>query len=186
MVAPPLRVHGNRWSSDRSFRTYRPHAAYDGAQMSLAEADCEELRRWFKPLGLVRRADSLIGSAKEIRDLYEGRVPRDLDALMNLPSIGLCMAFGEPVPMVDGSSGRLLRRLLGLQSSRPAHSDKELISTATSLIPEDRPKEFNLALIDIAAGFCRPTSPSCQICPLIDVCEYASSLIPRIQAKAIV
>ena len=87
------------------------------------------------------------------------------------------MAFGEPVPMVDGSSGRLLRRLLSLQSSKPAHSDKELINTAASLIPEDRPKEFNLALLDIAAAFCKPTSPSCQICPLFDVCKYAGQSI---------
>ena len=75
--------------------------------------------------------------------------------------------------MVDGSSDRLLRRLLSLQSSKPAHSDKELINTVASLIPEDRPKEFNLALLDIAAAFCKPTRPSCQICPLFDVCKYA-------------
>lgn len=160
---------------------------------SLAEADLDELRKWFKPLGLVRRADSLIGSAKQIKDLYRGRVPRDLDALLNLPGIGmyaaraiLCIAFGEPMPMVDGSSGRLLRRLLGLKFSSPAYSDKQLIEMAALLIPRESPREFNLALIDIAAAFCRPTSPSCQICPLMDVCEYASSLIPRIQAKAIV
>ena len=149
---------------------------------ALAEADSEELRHWFKPLGLVRRADSLMGSAKQIRDLYRGRVPRDLNSLMDLPGIGmyaaraiLCLAFGEPVPMVDESSGRLLRRMLGLKSSSPAYADKQLIDIAASLIPEESPREFNLALLDIAAAVCKPKSPQCPSCPLSTVCDYFDS-----------
>ena len=153
-----------------------PHPA------ALAEADPRTLRRWFKPLGLVTRAVHLISASRQIRDLYDGQVPRDLAALTKLPGIGtysaraiLCMAFGEPVPMVDESSGRLLRRMLGLRSNGPAYSDRKLLDVAESLIPEDGPREFNLALLDIAASICRPKNPSCRLCPLADMCEFAGS-----------
>lgn len=149
---------------------------------TLAEADPDKLRLWFKPLGLVRRADYLINASKQIRDRLDGQVPRDLDSLTKLSGIGtyaaraiLCMGFGDPVPMVDESSGRLLRRLLGLRSLGPAYSDRQLIEIATLLIPKDRSKEFNLCLLDIAAAFCRTKNPSCSLCPLVEICAYASS-----------
>lgn len=149
---------------------------------TLAEADVDQLRSWFKPLGLVTRADYLIGAAKHIRDLHGGQVPRDLDSLIELPGIGTyaacaiqCLAFGDSVPMVDESSGRLLRRLLGLDHTKPAYCDSQLIEIAASLVPKDRPKEFNLGLLDIAAAVCRPKNPNCSLCPLVEMCEYAGS-----------
>ena len=84
---------------------------------AFAQADPGELNEWFRPLGPVRRADRLIEASKRIVEQHGGCVPTDLDALMSLPGIGtysaravLCLAFRIPVPMVDGSSGRLFHR----------------------------------------------------------------------------
>ena len=77
--------------------------------------------------------------------------------------------------MVDESSGRLLRRLLGLSPNGPAYADRQLLEIAGSLIPVDRPRDFNLALLDIAAAVCKPKNPRCSLCPLVDMCEYAGS-----------
>ena len=55
---------------------------------ALAEASPDELRRWFRPLGLFTRADYLISASRQIRDLHDGQVPRDLDSLIELPGIG--------------------------------------------------------------------------------------------------
>ena len=86
---------------------------------SLAEADVDALRLWFKPLGLVRRADRLVECARRLVGEYGGQVPRDLQDLQSLPGIGrysaratLCMAFNDPLPMIDEGSGRVLRRAL--------------------------------------------------------------------------
>jgi len=151
---------------------------------TLADADPASLRRWFKPLGLVKRAGYLIDTSNLLCELHDGQVPKDLVSLIKLPGLGtysaraiLCMAFGERVPMVDESSGRLLRRLLGLKSTGPAYSDKRLVEIAQSMLPQDRPREFNLALLDIAAAVCRPKNPNCLLCPLADMCEYAGSAI---------
>ena len=57
----------------------------------------------------------------------------------------------------------------------PAYADRQLIEIAASLVPEDRPREFNLALLDIAAAVCRPKNPSCSLCPLVEMCAFACS-----------
>ena len=144
---------------------------------SLACADVEGLRNWFKPLGLVRRADHLVDCARILVEDHEGQVPRDLQSLEALPGLGrysaraiLCLAFEQPVPMIDEGAGRVLRRVLGHAAHRPAFSDLTLISIAEQMLREASPREFNLGLIDVAARYCRPAKPHCQECPLTDLC----------------
>ncbi len=148
--------------------------------MTLARADLRSLRHWFQPLGLVRRADRLVRAAQLIVDRHNGRVPEDLAELMALPGVGRysaraiqCVAFGTQVPMIDEGSGRVLRRVLGMVSTRPAYSDSRLLEAAAPLIPDASPKEFNLGLIDIAAAYCHPKRPTCEQCPLVETCAYA-------------
>ncbi len=148
---------------------------------SLAEADVDGLRQWFRPLGLVRRADRLVECAHRLLRDYGGQVPRDLRDLQSLPGIGrysaratLCMAFNYPLPMIDGGSGRVLRRVLGLSDSGPAYSDVRLAEIAERILPYSHPREFNLGLIDIGAAYCHPRTPDCSECLLLQVCIVGS------------
>ena len=81
----------------------------------MSEAETSWLRGWFKPLGLVKRADQLVRAAKLTLDQHGGKVPQTLEQLSGFPGIGKysaraiqCLAYGAPVPMIDESSGRLL------------------------------------------------------------------------------
>ena len=144
---------------------------------AMAQADVDELREWFKPLGLVKRGDRLVRAAQILVNDHGGQVPNDLQTLMALPGLGvysaraiLCLAFDEPFPMIDEASGRVLRRVLGDVSDRPAYSDSKLLKAAAELLPSETSREFNLALLDIAAGYCHPRSPTCDRCPLLNSC----------------
>ncbi len=148
---------------------------------SLAEADVEALRQWFRPLGLVLRADRLVECARRLLRNYGGQVPEDLGELQSLPGIGrysaratLCMAFNHALPMIDEGSGRVLRRVLGLPGAGPAYSDTRLAEFANGLIPHRHAREFNLGLIDIGSAYCRPKSPDCPNCPLLRDCSVGS------------
>ena len=148
---------------------------------SLAEADVDGLRQWFKPLGLVRRADRLVECAHRLLRDYGGQVPRDLRSLQSLPGIGrysaratLCMAFNHPLPMIDEGSGRVLRRVLGLLDAGPAYSDIRLAEVAERILPDSHAREFNLGLIDIGAAYCHPRTPVCPECPLLEDCIVGS------------
>ncbi len=153
-------------------------ARYPNVQ-SLSKANTAELRSWFKPLGLITRANYLVQAAQILVEQYGGKIPNDLKTLSILPGIGiygaraiLCLGFGESCPMVDEGSGRVLRRVLDMASKGPAYSDSRLLKIAESIVPKQSPKEFNLGLIDIAAACCHPREPSCVKCPLVDVCSH--------------
>ena len=148
---------------------------------SLAAADIDALRQWFRPLGLVRRADRLVESSRRLLRDYEGQVPRDIRDLNSLPGIGrysaratLCMAFNCAVPMIDEGSGRVLRRVLGFSENGPAYSDIRLAEVAERLLPDGYAREFNLALIDIGAAHCHPKKPDCFGCPILSYCAFGS------------
>ena len=154
---------------------------------SLAEADVDGLRQWFKPLGLVRRADRLVECARRLLRDYGGQVPRDLESLQSLPGIGrysaratLCMAFNHPLPMIDEGSGRALRCVLGLSGAGPAYSDINLAEVAEGILSDGHAREFNLGLIDIGAAYCHPRTPDCPECPILEDCITGSRMI-RIQ-----
>ena len=145
----------------------------------MAEADVAYLREWFRPLGLVSRANQLVDSAGAILELHSGTVPRELGQLMRLPGLGrysaraiVCLGYGDAVPMIDESSGRLLRRLLGLRSTKPAYSDEALIQQAVRLVPLCESRAFNLGILDIAALYCHSGSPNCAQCPLRSLCSH--------------
>ena len=151
---------------------------YPTAQ-KMSEAETSWVREWFKPLGLVSRADQLVRAAKLTLERHGGKVPWALEQLLGLPGIGIysaraiqCLAYGAPVPMIDESSGRLLRRMLGLARAGPAYSDRSLLSLAERLVPEDAGRAFNLGLLDIAAYYCHSTSPACLECPLQTLCSW--------------
>lgn len=148
---------------------------------TLAQADVAKLRRWFKPLGLVKRADYLIQCSQILISDYAGKVPRDLKALESLPGLGrysaraiLCLGFNQPVPMIDEGGGRVLRRVLGYKPKGSAFSDPTLMHAVERILPRKSFRNFNLGLIDIADAYCHPTKPDCLGCPLIRDCEYGT------------
>ena len=158
---------------------------------SMAQADVAQLREWFHPLGLVKRADRLVETSKILVRDFAGRVPHRLDQLKELPGLGeysaralLCLAYNIQVPMIDGGSGRVLRRILNFHSKRPAYSDRKLIATAEKMLPKGFARSLNLGLIDIAAYYCHVKKPSCLLCPLTKICIFNNSP-PGLKRKSI-
>ena len=148
---------------------------------SLSLADVDDLRQFFRRLGLVRRADHLVDCATRLVQAHGGQVPHDLEQLESLPGIGrysaraiLCLAFDNPVPMVDEGCGRLLRRVFGFDNTGPAYLDSRLLHVAENIIPTTCSREFNLGLIDIAAANCHAWVPFCASCPLMECCFVGS------------
>lgn len=150
---------------------------------ALSEANLFELRKWFGQLGLVKRAELMIVAAQIVVRDFAGSLPGTLQSLQQLPGMGeysaravACLAFRTRVPMIDESTGRLLRRLLGLKPMRPAYSDTRLLKVAEKMVPVNHARSFNLGLLDIAFKFCHSTNPSCTSCPLTTYCAYSDSL----------
>ncbi|MCJ7762602.1 hypothetical protein MUP38_03995 [Candidatus Bathyarchaeota archaeon] len=145
----------------------------------MAQEDISILRKLFKPLGLIKRADLLIEASKVIIQKHTGQIPTDLKTISTLPGMGIyssralmCLAFNEPVPMIDESSGRLLRRVFCIDFKGPAYSNTKLLHFAASILPSAKAREFNLGLLDIAAAYCHVNKPDCLNCPVQKICMF--------------
>ncbi len=148
---------------------------------SLAAASVEDIREVIRPLGLVRRAATISQLAVEIE--ARGSVPRSIGELTDLPGIGFYAAratavvcFGERVPTVDAVSARVYRRVLGIgefAESADRSVGDELVERVHELMPGSHFREWNWAILDLAAAVCLPKRPRCDGCPLEDVCAMA-------------
>ena len=145
----------------------------------LAAGEEQELLKLWEGLGYYSRARNLQKTARIIAGEYGGRFPADRQALLRLPGIGeytagaiLSIAFGQPVPAVDGNVLRILSRITGSQLDILDTRNKKQYSAWTeAAVPADRPGAFNQALMDLGAGVCLPgASPRCEACPLAHLC----------------
>ncbi len=133
---------------------------------TLAAAPLEELLRIWQGLGYYRRAENLWRAAQAIA--REG-FPRTYTGLLRLPGLGpytagavASIAFGEPVPAVDGNVRRVLARYFALADPAPG----ELTRRAAGLVWSADPGTWNQALIELGATLCTPRRPACGACPL--------------------
>jgi len=146
---------------------------------ALAAAPLESVLELWSGLGYYRRARLLHEAARAIVERHGGRFPRRLEQALALPGLGrysagavLSIAYGEPVPVVDGNVARVLSRLLVLpEDPRSARGQKESWQVAGQLLPQGRAGDFNEALMELGAVVCTPKAPACPACPLATVCQ---------------
>ncbi len=118
--------------------------------------------------------------AKEV--VERGGVPSTVEELLELPGVGpyaagatAAVAFGRREHVVDGVSARVYRRYFGLAGDGPASNDRELWSAVEAATPSRAVKEWNWAVLDLAAAVCLPRKPRCPVCPLSARCVAATS-----------
>lgn len=162
----------------------------------LAEVEEDELMKLWQGLGYYRRAKNLQFAAKQIMDDYHGVMPKTAKDLKNLKGIGdytagaiSSIAFNQVEPAVDGNILRIFARLFGVKEDIRKNSiKKELTELYKPFIPNDRPGDFNQALMDLGRKICIPSkNPKCEECPIMNNCyAYNHSMqdtIPYLSKK---
>lgn len=154
---------------------------------ALARARVDSIRAVIRPLGLVRRAETLRELSREV--VRRGGVPRTVQGLLELPGVGpyaahatLAVAFGRRVPTVDGVTARVYRRFFGLPGDRPASTDSDLWRLVEEVTPSRRVREWNWAVLDLAAAVCLPRRPRCPKCPLRSHCRWSAAVVRTMSA----
>lgn len=145
---------------------------------ALASASEREALKHWEGLGYYSRARNLHRAARIVEEHYGGRIP-DTAEIRRLPGIGpytagaiLSIAFGLPVPVLDGNVKRVLSRLFCLaENGKTAASMQRLWQTAEQLVPKKHGGDFNQAMMELGATVCLPRKPLCLSCPLTDLCR---------------
>ena len=86
------------------------------------------------------------------------------------------IAFGIPVPAVDGNVLRVFARLYNDDADVMAPATKKAFTVRVlDQMPKATPGPYNEALMELGALVCIPGTPHCEECPLADLCRgYAA------------
>lgn len=145
---------------------------------SLKGASEDKIAEILHPLGLDdERATAFRKIASKL--VFSG-IPDSEEKLLDLPYVGryvanamLCFGFDQPRPIVDANVARIYSRVFDLDiKSEELHDEEHLWDFAGSLLPEDRYRDYNIALLDHGARICTSQSPACESCPVNKECDY--------------
>ena len=156
----------------------------------LANADEDTLLKAWEGLGYYSRARNLQASARMIDEL--GTFPTEYENILTLKGVGpytagavASIAFGIPVPAVDGNVFRVISRIGAIfdDIAKPA-TRKRFESVVAALISEEKPGDFNQGLMELGATICTPKSPKCLACPVRKHCQaYARGIDDQLPVK---
>lgn len=135
--------------------------------------------------GEIRSTGFFRNKAKNIRALcamldekFGGKVPDDLDILIQLPGIGrktanllISTAYGQPGIIVDTHFKRLSQRLGFTRSDDPDKIEFEL----KAIVPEKDWSDWSHVMVFHGRRCCFARKPNCSICPVNHLCPYFAS-----------
>lgn len=142
----------------------------------LAAANIADLEKPIATIGLYQaKAKAIKGLAKKILAEHGGRVPKTMEALVDLPGVGrktascvLWYAFRIPAVAVDTHVFRIAHRLGWATGKSPEKVEQEL----KALIPEKHWGKINRAFVHFGRDICKAGEPECWRCPVRDQCAY--------------
>lgn len=153
---------------------------------SLALCEEDHLLKLWEGLGYYNRVRNMQKAARKIVAQYGGEIPADYNALLKLPGIGsytagavASIAFGIPVPAVDGNVLRVLMRMYGDDSDIAKESVKKRVREFLYAVMQRmaaaenfHPGTLNQALMELGALICLPNgAPLCVECPWKKSCR---------------
>jgi len=150
---------------------------------SLAKANPDKVLKLWEGLGYYRRARNLQAAAQMIVKDFQGKLPDSLDEIIKLPGVGrysagavLSIAYGKPLPLVDGNVIRVFARIFLLRGNLKAGEGHQKVwRLAEEQVPAQRPGDFNQALMELGATVCLSDNPLCLLCPMISLCEASKN-----------
>ncbi len=145
----------------------------------LAAVEEDRLMKLWQGLGYYNRARSLQKAARQIVCERDGRFPDTYGELLELAGVGeytagavASIAFGVPVPAVDGNVLRVTARLTGDGGDITKPQTRARVRQALqAVMPRKAPGDFNQALMELGATVCLPNgAPACGRCPAREFC----------------
>ncbi len=143
---------------------------------TLASAPEEEIANLIRPANYYNtKAARIREISKIILEKYSANTPDTMNELMQLPGVGrktaacvMVYGFRKKALPVDTHVHRISNRIGLIQTRSPEESEKEL----WKLVPEDYIMHYNELMVKHGQNICRPISPQCPGCPIVELCEY--------------
>jgi endonuclease-3 len=173
LIAVILSAQATDKSVNLATRTLFRDAPDAAAMLKLGLAG---LKRYVRTIGLYNtKARNILATCRLLLERHGGEVPRDREALEQLPGVGrktanvvLNAAFGEPTMAVDTHVFRVANRTGLARATSPRAVEDELLR----VIPEEFRKDAHHWLILLGRYICKARAPQCPSCPIVRWCEF--------------
>lgn len=145
---------------------------------TLAEADEQEVLKFWQGLGYYSRARNILASARIIMSERAGIFPSDYKSIRALKGVGdytaaaiSSFAYGLPEAVLDGNVYRVLARYFAISTPIDTTVGKRLFNElSNTMLDRENPGLYNQAIMDFGALQCTPQNPDCLFCPLQASC----------------
>ena len=142
----------------------------------LSNAKVKDVEKIIKSIGFFHvKSKRIIEVAKIIDKKYKGKVPDDLDTLIQLPGVGrktancvLVYAFEKPAIPVDIHVHRISNRLGLVETKNPEETEQELMKK----IKKKYWIDINDTFVMYGQNICKPISPMCNVCQIKKNCKF--------------
>lgn len=136
----------------------------------------EELEVEIKSIGLYRsKAKNIYKTLRDLRDKFDGQVPKNMEDLMSLPGVGrktasvvLVEGFNIPAFPVDTHVFRTTKRI-GLAKG---NTTDKVADEMMKKLPKYKWHLMHHLLISHGRNTCIAQSPKCDICNVNHLCNY--------------
>ena len=156
-------------AADKLFKLY-------GTPQKLAKARVKDVEKVIKSVGFYHvKSKRIIEVANLILSKYNGKVPADIDKLVDIPGVGrktancvLVYAFEKPAIPVDTHVHRISNRLGLVDTKTPEETEMAL----REKIPKKYWIDINNTFVMYGQNICKPISPMCDVCKIRKTCNY--------------
>jgi endonuclease-3 len=156
-------------AADKLFKLY-------GTPQKLAKAKVRDVEKVIKSVGFYHvKSKRIIEVANLILSKYNGKVPADIDKLVDMPGVGrktancvLVYAFEKPAIPVDTHVHRISNRLGLVDTKMPEETEMAL----REKIPKKYWLDINNTFVMYGQNICKPISPMCDVCKIRKTCNY--------------
>lgn len=143
-------------------------------QAALAKLSESELAELIYPVGFYKnKAAYLSKLPTALDDLFDGKIPEDVESLTKLPGVGrktanlvVAVAFNKPAICVDTHVHRIMNIWGYVETKNPLETEMAL----RDKLPEKYWIRINSLLVAFGQGTCKPVGPHCDRCVIQAEC----------------
>lgn len=159
----------------------------------LAKAPVDEVMKLWQGLGYYSRARNLHHAAKFVTDKHNSVFPKTYEGLKELKGVGdytaaaiASLAYNLPYAVVDGNVYRVLSRVFGVELAIDSSEGKKYFQNlANELLPKKEAADYNQAIMEFGALYCRPVNPDCENCIFGGKClAYKKQKVSKLPFKS--
>lgn len=143
----------------------------------------EEIEQKIKKIGIYKnKAKNIYNMLRELKDKYNGEVPKNMEDLMSLPGVGrktasvvLVEAFHIPAFPVDTHVFRITKRIGIAKGSTADKVSDEMMKK----LPKYKWHLMHHLLITHGRATCIAQSPKCDACSVSELCDYRKNIVKK-------